>query len=253
MTPVGVSRPHSSAASRPTFDGLAACTPTSSRVGFSMIARREWTPTLPVENWITRRVMAAHPARSAAGPAGLTPSGGSVTRARVRDKTASPDGSSQVEPMTKKRAIGVWALIVVAALLLFTTTASVWVKRQALDTDNWVNGRRRGAGRPGHPGRAVDLHRRPALRQRRRAGVLRREAPRRPVGPGRPALGRPARAGHRRRREADRHAPVPEALEQRQPGRPREARGHPGGQGQLRLDHRRHRHPRARQAGHGPR
>lgn len=40
--------------------------------------------------------------------------------------------------MTKKRAIGVWALIVVAALLLTTTTASVWVKRQALDTDNWV-------------------------------------------------------------------------------------------------------------------
>lgn len=40
--------------------------------------------------------------------------------------------------MTKKRAIGVWALIVVAALLLFTTTASVWVKRQALDTDAWV-------------------------------------------------------------------------------------------------------------------
>ena len=40
--------------------------------------------------------------------------------------------------MTKKRAIGVWALIVVAAVLLFTTTASVWVKRQALDTDNWV-------------------------------------------------------------------------------------------------------------------
>ena len=40
--------------------------------------------------------------------------------------------------MTKKRAIGVWALIVVAALLLFTTTASVWVKRQALNTDNWV-------------------------------------------------------------------------------------------------------------------
>lgn len=40
--------------------------------------------------------------------------------------------------MTKKRAIGVWALIVVAALVLFTTTASVWVKRQALNTDNWV-------------------------------------------------------------------------------------------------------------------
>lgn len=40
--------------------------------------------------------------------------------------------------MTKKRVIGIWALIVVAALLLAGTTMSVWVKRQALDTDNWV-------------------------------------------------------------------------------------------------------------------
>jgi hypothetical protein len=40
--------------------------------------------------------------------------------------------------MTKKRATGVWALIVVASLLLAGTTMSVWVKRQALDTDNWV-------------------------------------------------------------------------------------------------------------------
>ena len=40
--------------------------------------------------------------------------------------------------MTKKRVIGVWALIVVASILLVGTTTSVWVKRQALDTDNWV-------------------------------------------------------------------------------------------------------------------
>jgi hypothetical protein len=42
ITPVGVSSPQSAAASRPTFDGLLACTPTSSRVGLSMIALREW-------------------------------------------------------------------------------------------------------------------------------------------------------------------------------------------------------------------
>jgi hypothetical protein len=41
--------------------------------------------------------------------------------------------------MTKKRVIGVWVLIVVASILLVGTTTSVWVKRQALDTDNWVN------------------------------------------------------------------------------------------------------------------
>src|SRR5512139_920676 len=40
--------------------------------------------------------------------------------------------------MTKKHLIGVWALIVVASVLLVGTTTSVWVKRQALDTDNWV-------------------------------------------------------------------------------------------------------------------
>ena len=41
--------------------------------------------------------------------------------------------------MTKKRVIGVWALIVVASILLIGTTTSLWVKRQALDTTNWVN------------------------------------------------------------------------------------------------------------------
>jgi hypothetical protein len=40
--------------------------------------------------------------------------------------------------MSRKRAIGVWALIVVASILLAGTAASLWVKRQALDTDNWV-------------------------------------------------------------------------------------------------------------------
>jgi hypothetical protein len=52
--PVASSRPHSAAASRPTLLGLLACTPTSSRSGRSMRARRAWRPTLPVENWITR-------------------------------------------------------------------------------------------------------------------------------------------------------------------------------------------------------
>jgi hypothetical protein len=46
---------------------------------------------------------------------------------------------NEVAGMTKKRVIGVWVLIVVASVLLVGTTTSVWVKRQALDTDNWVN------------------------------------------------------------------------------------------------------------------
>lgn len=40
--------------------------------------------------------------------------------------------------MKKSRTLGVWALIVVASLLLAGTATSLWVKRQALDTDNWV-------------------------------------------------------------------------------------------------------------------
>src|SRR6202011_4629067 len=57
MTPVGRSSPQSSAASRPIFAELAGCTPTSSRSGLPMIARNECRPTLPVENWITLRIV----------------------------------------------------------------------------------------------------------------------------------------------------------------------------------------------------
>jgi len=38
----------------------------------------------------------------------------------------------------RKQAIGVWVLIVIASILLAGTATSVWVKRQALDTGNWV-------------------------------------------------------------------------------------------------------------------
>src|ERR1700722_1102507 len=55
--PVGRSSPQSWAASRPIFSELAACTPTSSRSGLPMIARNECRPTLPVENWITLRIV----------------------------------------------------------------------------------------------------------------------------------------------------------------------------------------------------
>src|SRR5271167_2182251 len=57
-TPVGRSNPDRSAASRPILSCPRAWTPTSSRSGRSMMLRNAWTPTLPVENWTTRRVTA---------------------------------------------------------------------------------------------------------------------------------------------------------------------------------------------------
>src|SRR6478736_5632914 len=42
-------------------------------------------------------------------------------------------------PLTRKRAIAVWTLVVVASLLLLFSSLTIWVKRQALDTDAWTN------------------------------------------------------------------------------------------------------------------
>jgi hypothetical protein len=42
-------------------------------------------------------------------------------------------------PLTRNRAIAVWSLVVVASLLLLVSSLTVWVKRQALDTNNWTN------------------------------------------------------------------------------------------------------------------
>ena len=42
-------------------------------------------------------------------------------------------------PLTRNRAIAVWALVVVATLLLLVSSLTIWVKRQALDTDAWTN------------------------------------------------------------------------------------------------------------------
>jgi hypothetical protein len=42
-------------------------------------------------------------------------------------------------PLTRNRAIAVWALVVVASLLLLVSSLTIWVKRQALDTDAWTN------------------------------------------------------------------------------------------------------------------
>jgi len=42
-------------------------------------------------------------------------------------------------PLTRKRAIAVWTLVVVASILMLFASLTIWVKRQALDTDAWTN------------------------------------------------------------------------------------------------------------------
>jgi hypothetical protein len=42
-------------------------------------------------------------------------------------------------PLTRGRAIAVWTLVVVASLLMLISSLTIWVKRQALDTDAWTN------------------------------------------------------------------------------------------------------------------
>src|SRR5262245_22673416 len=46
---------------------------------------------------------------------------------------------SESAPLTRKRAIAVWTLLVVATILLLISSLTIWVKRQALDTDAWTN------------------------------------------------------------------------------------------------------------------
>jgi hypothetical protein len=41
-------------------------------------------------------------------------------------------------PLTRKRAIAVWTLVVVASILILLSSLTIWVKRQALDTEAWT-------------------------------------------------------------------------------------------------------------------
>ena len=43
------------------------------------------------------------------------------------------------EPLSRKRAITVWTLVVVASILMLFASLTIWVKRQALDTNAWTN------------------------------------------------------------------------------------------------------------------
>jgi hypothetical protein len=43
------------------------------------------------------------------------------------------------EPLSRKRAITVWTLVVVASILMLFASLTIWVKRQALDTNAWTD------------------------------------------------------------------------------------------------------------------
>ena len=42
-------------------------------------------------------------------------------------------------PLTRGRAIAVWTLVIVASILMLLSSLTIWVKRQALDTNAWTN------------------------------------------------------------------------------------------------------------------
>jgi hypothetical protein len=72
-------------------------------------------------------VMTAHPSSGMIAPMA---SGAQAPAARTRAESA---------PLTRGRAIAVWSLVVVASLLMLISSLTIWVKRQALDTDAWTN------------------------------------------------------------------------------------------------------------------
>ena len=54
-------------------------------------------------------------------------------------QTPASPGRAQSAPLTRKRAIAVWTLVVVASILMLFASLTIWVKRQALETDSWTN------------------------------------------------------------------------------------------------------------------
>jgi hypothetical protein len=57
-------------------------------------------------------------------------SGAQASAAPIRGESA---------PLTRNRAIAVWTLVVVASILMLFASLTIWVKRQALDTNAWTN------------------------------------------------------------------------------------------------------------------
>jgi hypothetical protein len=57
--------------------------------------------------------------------------------ATAAQPATAPTGGGSA--LSRRRAIAVWSLVVLAALVLLVSSLTVWVKRQALDTDAWTN------------------------------------------------------------------------------------------------------------------
>jgi hypothetical protein len=57
----------------------------------------------------------------------------SAAQAPAAQRRADP------EPLSRNRAIAVWTLVVVASILLLLASVTIWVKRQALDTNAWTD------------------------------------------------------------------------------------------------------------------
>ena len=134
-------------------------------------------------------------------------------------------------PPTRGRRILVWGLVALAMILVLAGSLTIWVQRQALDTDNWVDlstellARRRGA-RPGG-GRAWSIRSSPSTTSSR--AIADRLPP--PLdGLAAPVAGWCATAAVARRREPAPAPARPAALGGREPRRPLPARRHPGGE-----------------------
>jgi hypothetical protein len=46
---------------------------------------------------------------------------------------------TEPDPLSRNRAIAVWTLVVVASILMLLASLTIWVKRQALDTNAWTD------------------------------------------------------------------------------------------------------------------
>src|SRR5215218_7920108 len=63
----------------------------------------------------------------------------SLAEGDVRSPFARRSMRHMAERLSRNRAIAVWSLVVVASLLMLIASLTLWVKRQALDTDAWTN------------------------------------------------------------------------------------------------------------------
>ena len=140
--------------------------------------------------------------------------------------------------MSRGRRRTVKALVALGSVLAFLSVFAIWVERQALNTDDWVNTSGKLLQNSTDPQRRRQLPGRTALRKRQRRAGTERHPPRRNQAVRRPALGRAAAGGRRWRRTAAEELDRPEPLGRRQPDLPRTARRGAGRKGRNRL-HRR--------------